>query len=395
VTLRFLTAGESHGPGLTAILEGVPAGLALDIAALNDDLARRQKGYGAGPRMKLETDRVEVRSGVMEGRTTGAPLALFIENSDHARWLGKEIPPFNVPRPGHADLTGAVKYGFDDLRPALERASARETAARVAVGAVCRQILAEFGVRVGGYVVSIGEIAADLSAISLEERHARSLQNDVHCPDPVAAEAMQARIRQVMQERDTLGGVIEVVALGVPPGLGSYVHWDRRLDAQLAAALMSVQAIKGVEIGPAFENARLPGTQVHDAIHLQGQDIVRRTDRSGGLEGGVTTGQPLLLRAAMKPIATTLTPQRSVDLSGGEEVDTRYERSDFCPVPRAVVILEAMTAFVLANALLEKLGGDSLAEMHPRFENLRRAALDELNVDGRPHTFWPEENASA
>ena len=270
MTLRFLTAGKSHGPGLTAILEGIPAGLALDQAAIDADLARRQKGSGAGPRMKLESDRAELLSGLMEGRTTGAPLAFFIRNRDHARWAGREVEPFNVPRPGHADLTGAVKYGFDDLRPALERASARETAARVAVGAVCRQLLGAFGIQVGGYVVSIGEIEADLASIPLQDRHARSLENEVHCPDARAAEAMQERIRQVMQARDTLGGVIEVVALGLPAGLGSYVQWDRRLDAQLAAALMSVQAIKGVEIGPAFANTRLPGTQVQDAIGLQG-----------------------------------------------------------------------------------------------------------------------------
>ncbi len=389
MTLRFLTAGESHGPGLTAILEGLPAGLRLDEAAINADLARRQKGLGAGPRMKLESDQAQALSGVMEGLTTGAPLALFIRNRDHARWQGREIEEFTIPRPGHADLSGALKYGYADLRPALERASARETAARVAVGAVCRQFLAGFGIQVGGYVVSIGEIDADLAGIPLAERHARSLENEVHCPDPAAAEAMQARIRQVMQERDTLGGIIEVLALGLPAGLGSFVQWDRRLDAQLSAALMSVQAIKGVEIGPAFANARLPGTQVQDAIRLQGQTLVRESDRSGGLEGGVTTGQPLLLRAAMKPIATTLTPQRSVDLASGEEVATRYERSDFCPVPRAVVILEAMMAFVLANALLEKLGGDSLAEMQPRFAALRQARLADLPMDGHGHPFWP------
>ncbi len=393
MTLRFLTAGESHGPGLTAILDGLPAGLSLDEELLAADLLRRQQGYGAGPRMKLESDRARILSGVMEGKTTGAPLALWIENQDHARWQGQAVPGFTIPRPGHADLAGVVKYGLDDIRPALERASARETAVRVAVGAVCRALLAQFEIQVGGYVASIGEVEADLSAIPLAERPALALQNDVRCPEPQAAAAMQARIRQVMQARDTLGGVIEVAALGLPAGLGSYVQWDRRLDAQLAAALMSVQAIKGVEIGPAFANTRLPGTQVHDAIRLQAGQLERGGVNSGGLEGGVTTGQPLLLRAAMKPIATTLNPQRSVDLAAGQEVDTRYERSDFCPVPRAVVILEAMTAFVLANALSEKLGGDSLAEMRPRYAALRRANLADAGLQERTHIFWPQGGA--
>ncbi|GAP08022.1 chorismate synthase [Anaerolinea thermolimosa] len=390
--LRFLTAGESHGPALLAILDGLPAGLPLDEALLRRDLARRQHGYGAGPRMKLETDTARILGGVMEGRTTGAPLVLYIENSDHARWKGRAVAPFTTPRPGHADLAGALKYGLHDLRPALERASARETAARVAVGAVCRALLAEFGIRVGGYVVSIGPVEADLAGLSYADRIERALESEVSCPDVHAARQMQEAIRQVMQERDTLGGVIEVVALGLPPGLGSYAQWDRRLEARLGAAILSIQAIKGVEFGPAFQNARLPGTQVHDAIRLEAEGgwLTRPSDRSGGLEGGITTGQPLVVRAAMKPIATTLTPQPTVDLSTGEETETRYERSDFCPVPRAVVILEAMMAFVLADALLEKLGGDSLDEMRPRLDALRRARLDDLHVDNQPHIFWPE-----
>jgi chorismate synthase len=294
-----------------------------------------------------------------------------------------------TPRPGHADLTGALKYGYPDLRPALERASARETAARVAAGAVCRQFLANFGIKVGGYVSAIGEISAHVQDISIEERIARATLNDVVCPDSIAAEAMHARIRQVMADRDTLGGVIEVFALGLPPGLGSYVHWERRLEARLGAAVLSVQAIKGVEIGPAFENASKPGTQAHDAIELEGRNLSRPTNRAGGLEGGITNGQPLHVRAAMKPIATTLAPQRTVDLATGEETSTQYERSDFCPVPRAVVILEAMVAFVLADALIEKLGGDSLEEMRPRFDALRRSRLSDLSLDGEEHVFWP------
>jgi chorismate synthase len=321
--------------------------------------------------------------------TTGAPVALTIDNRDHEKWRGRPIAALTTPRPGHADLTGALKYGYPDLRPALERASARETAARVAAGSLCRQLLAQFNVRVGGYVASIGEVDANVDDMPIGERLDLALESDVACPDALAAQQMSARIRQAMADRDTLGGVIDVYALGLPAGLGSYVHWDRRLEARLGAAVLSVQAIKGVEIGPAFENTRLPGTQVHDAIDLDGEYLVRSSDRSGGLEGGITTSQPLHVRAAMKPIATTLTPQRTVDLAKGKETPTQYERSDFCPVPRAVVIIEAMVAFVLADALLEKLGGDSLDEMRPRFESLRRARLSDLPMDGTDHVFWP------
>ena len=389
--LRFLTSGESHGPALVAILEGLPAGLPLPVEVINRQLARRQRGFGAGPRMKIESDMARILGGVMEGLTIGSPLSLLIENRDHVKWRGRPVPPFTTPRPGHADLTGGVKYGYHDLRPSLERASARETAARVAVGAVCLHLLAQFGISVGGYVASIGEVSADLESIPLEERASRAEESDVRCPDPGAAEAMQARIRQVMQERDTLGGIIEVVALGLPPGLGSHVHWDRRLEARLGAAVLSVQAIKGVEIGPAFDNTRLPGTQAQDAIRLEGENLNRPTRRAGGLEGGITTGEPLILRAAMKPIATTLNPQESVDLASGQEVPTHYERSDFCPVPRAVPVLESMIGFVLADALLEKLGGDSLDEIMPRFSALRKARLSDLLIDNREHIFWPDD----
>jgi chorismate synthase len=388
--LKFLTAGESHGPALMAILDGLPAGLPLTTEMINHDLARRQQGYGAGPRMKIENDEAQILGGVMAGVTTGAPLGILIENGDHEKWRGKAIEPLTAPRPGHADLSGAIKYGFSDLRPALERASARETAARVAIGAASRQLLTQFGITVGGYVTSIGEVSAGLEHITYPERINRAAESEVNCPDPQAAKAMRLRIRRVMDERDTLGGIIEVVALGLPPGLGSYAQWDSRLEARLGAAVLSIQAIKGVEIGSAFENTRMPGTQVHDPILLDGAALIRPTDRSGGLEGGITTGQPLVVRAAMKPIATTLTPQTTVDLAAGEQSPTRYERSDFCPVPRAVVIVEAMVAFVLADALLDKLGGDSLAEMLPRFETLRSANLANLRMDNTPHTWWPE-----
>ena len=389
MTLRFLTSGESHGPALVAILEGLPAGLALTGEMIDHDLARRQQGVGAGARMKIEHDQVRILGGVMAGMTT-APLALLIENKDHTRWRNIAVAPMTIPRPGHSDLTGAVKYGYRDLRPALERASARETAARVAVGAACRILLAQFGIVVGGYVSSIGEIAADLTELSLAERITLAQASDVNCPQPAAADAMRSRIRQAMKEGETLGGVIEVAALGLPPGLGAYAQWDRRLEARLGAAVLSIPAIKGVEIGPAFENTRLPGTQVQDAIEVQDGVITRPSYRSGGLEAGITTGQPLLVRAAMKPIATTIASQRTVNLASGEASPTKYERSDFCPVPRAVVVVEAMVAFVLAAALLEKLGGDSLAEMAPRFAALRGMRLADLPMDNTEHTWWPE-----
>jgi chorismate synthase len=388
--LRFLTAGESHGPALVAILEGLPAGLPLSTGIIDAELARRQQGYGAGPRMKIEHDTVQILSGVMEGQTTGAPLAFLIENLDHTKWKGKPVAAYTAPRPGHVDLAGVVKYGYDDIRPALERASARETAARVAVGAVCKDFLEQFGIRVGGYVVSIGNVEADLASLPIQKRFSLAEANDVRCPDLQAAEEMRQAIRQIMDERDTLGGILEVVALGLPVGLGSHVHWDRRLESYLGAAALSIPAVKGVEIGPAFANARLPGTQVHDAIRLEGENLIRQTDRAGGTEGGISTGQPLVVRAAMKPIATTLNPQQTVDLANGRETPTNYERSDFCPVPRAVPILEGMVAFVLARSLLEKLGGDSMRELQSRFGDLRQARLSDIELSDEDHLFWPE-----
>jgi chorismate synthase len=390
MTLRFLTAGESHGPALVTILEGLPAGLPLSNEVIDAELARRQRGFGAGPRMKIEKDSATILGGIMDGLTTGAPLAITIDNRDHKKWHGHPVPPFTTPRPGHADLTSAIKYLYRDLRMGLERASARETAARVVVGAACKAFLLQFGVRIGGYVTAIGTVEANLEAIPLEKRLLRAEDSEVRCPEPQAAQSMFKLIQHTMQARDTLGGIIEVVALGLPPGLGSHVHWDRRLEAKLGAAVLSIQAFKGVEIGPAFEIARKTGTQSQDEIILDGEDLVRTTLNSGGLEGGITTGQPLIIRAAMKPIATTLTPQKSVDLAKGEPVATQYERSDFCPLPRAVVIVESMVAFVLADALLEKIGGDSLQEMRPRFEMLARARLSDLTMDDQERIFWPE-----
>jgi chorismate synthase len=374
----------------------MPAGLPLSADDINPDLARRQglsregKPYpGASPRMKLERDTATLLSGVMAGVTIGAPISVQVQNLDHVKWKGRAVEPMTIPRPGHADLTSAVKHGFADLRMGLERASARETTARVAVGAICRKLLAEFGIRVGSYVTAIGGVVADLGDMSLEDRLGQALDSEMACPSETATEAMRAQVQEIMQARDTLGGVFEVVALGVPPGLGSHVHWDRRLTGRLAQALLSIHAMKGVEVGDAFENARKPGTQVHDEIIVQAGRLARRTNRAGGLEGGITTGEPILLRVAMKPISTTLNPLQSVDLANGQPAPMEYERSDFCAVPRAGVIGEAMVCFVLADALLEKLGGDSLAEIRPRFESLRQMRLHDLKMLNEPATFWP------
>jgi chorismate synthase len=386
--LRFLTAGESHGPSLTTILDGVPAGLPLTPDIVNKELARRQQGYGSGGRMKIEKDTVQILGGVMGGETTGAPIAMLVPNDDHVKWKGKAIEPLIAPRPGHADLTGTVKYGYKDLRLALERASARETTMRVAAGAVCKHFLAQFGIIVGGYVSSIGEVQADFDNMPYKERFIRAEESDVRCPVEVTANQMRAEIEKTIHGKNTLGGVLEIVALNIPVGLGSFVQWDRRLEAKLALAVMSVQAIKGVEVGDAFENARLSGTQAHDAMRLNSSLVTRHSNRAGGIEGGISNGQPIVIRAAMKPIATTLTPQQTVDLASGQDAPTKYERSDFCPVPRAVPILEAMVAFFLADALLEKLGGDSMNEMKPRFDSLRKATLEDLTMDNFPHVFW-------
>ncbi len=386
--LRFLTAGESHGPQLTAIIDGLPAGLALSTDAIDRDLAKRQVGYGAGPRMKLETDRARITGGVMAGHTTGGPIALTIDNLDYERWKDRDIEAMTIPRPGHADLTGAVKYGYRDLRLALERASARETAARVAVGAICRQYLAAFGIEVGSYVIAIGAIEVELSPeLSYADRFALADQSDVRCPDPHSTEQMHDEIRAAMEAKDTLGGITEVIALNVPTGLGTHVQWDRRLSARLIGALSSVHAMKGVEIGSAFANARRRGTQVHDELRLADGALKRQTNRAGGFEGGITTGEPIVARVAMKPISTTLNPLGSVDLATGKEARTHYERSDFCAVPRAGVILESMLTFVLADALIEKLGGDSLAEMKPRFDALRQTRLEDLIMNNVPWRF--------
>lgn len=352
--LRFLSAGESHGPSLTGILDGVPAGLRLDETMLERDLARRQRGFGSGGRMKIEHDRAHITGGVLAGRTTGAPIALVIDNADHAAWRDRDIAPMTIPRPGHADLTGAIKYGHRDLRLSLERASARETAMRVAVGAICRALLAEFGVAIGGYVTRIGDVrTADedppRDEATFAARFAAAETNDVRCHDPATAQRMHDAIGAVIKARDTLGGVIEVAALHVPPGLGSHAQWDTRLSARLAAALASIHASKGVEIGAGFASAARRGTKAHDELRVADSAITSDTNRAGGIEGGISNGAPIVARVAIKPIATTLLPLASVDLATGEPAPTKYERSDFCQVPRAVPIAEAMLALVLMD----------------------------------------------
>jgi chorismate synthase len=378
--LRFLTSGESHGPALVGIVEGLPAGLAISVEGIDRDLARRQVGYGAGARMKIEHDRVEILGGMVNGRTIGAPVALKIENLDYKNWKDRPVPVQTIPRPGHADLAGALKYDLDNLRLVAERASARETAMRVAAGALARQLLAQFGIVVGSYVTEIGGTPAELPDIPYEERFARAEASDVRVYDSASAERIRQRIREVMHAKDTAGGVIEIVALNVPVGLGSHVHWDRKLDGRLAQAVMSIHSVKGVEIGPAFENARRLGTQVQDEIEVdpslppllkggRGGGVRRLSNRAGGLEGGITNGEPIVMRAALKPLSTTPTPLRSIDLATGEPALAEYQRSDLVHIPRACVIGEAMVAWVLADALMEKLGGDSLGEMRAHFES--------------------------
>ena len=395
--IRLLTAGESHGPQVSAILEGMPAGIPLPNALIDEQLARRQRGYGSGGRMQIERDRVRITGGVMAGQSTGAPIALHVSNRDFANWRERDIEPMSVPRPGHADLTAALKYGYRELRLGLERASARETTMRVAAGAICRAYLAEFGIRIGGYVCQLGAVGVDLPPINDEGAYEARFQaaeaSDVRCPDAEAAVAMHEAIRQVKIDQDTLGGIFEVVALGAPPGLGSHAHYDRRLDARIVAAMVSIHAMKGAEIGPAFENARRRGTAVHDAITRdEAGNLTRRGNRAGGIEGGISTGQPIVARVAMKPIATVLQGFDSVNLATGEAAPTAYERSDFCALPRAVPVGEAMLALVLAQELAAKLGGDSLVEQRPRFAALRRAHLDDLPMDDRRWRFGYDDD---
>ncbi|MBT3669556.1 MAG: chorismate synthase [Chloroflexi bacterium] len=390
MSIRYLTSGESHGPALVAIIDGIPAGLNIDSTIIDEDLKRRQKGYGAGPRMKMESDHAEIIGGVMAGETLGSPISLMIKNKDHKNWVGKNIESMTKPRPGHADLTAAIKYNYKDFRQSLERASARETAAKVAVGAICKHYLAQFGILVQGYVSSIGEIKANINKLQIDQRYEIAEKNSVRCPDVDAAKQMEETIKETIKAKDTIGGVIEVVVMGHPAGLGSHTLGDKKLTAKLGATILGIQAMKGVEFGNAFENTRNPGTKVHDGIFLENDRLTRKTNRAGGLEGGISNGEPIIIRAAMKPIATTLNPQKTVDVATGNEEDTQYERSDFCPVPRAVPVLEAAVSIVMANALIEKIGGDSLSEQIPRFEKLKTTKLSDLEIDGEEHLWWPD-----
>ena len=388
--MRYFTAGESHGPCLTAIIDGVPAGFPIDVAKINHDLWRRQQGYGRGGRMLIEKDEVQIRSGIRWGETLGSPVALGIENRDWKNWTKKMSPApedrdesiaVTKPRPGHADLTGIFKYHHSDIRNILERASARDTVSRTAVGSFCKQLLAPFGIRVMGYIRSIGNVEAGTQGLSYEEMFTRSEESPVRVADKEAEEKMIALIEDCKKKGNTLGGIFEVVALGLPPGLGSHTQWDRKLDGRLAQALMSIQAIKGVEIGLGFEMARRRGSEVHDEIFFDPHKMVsqgtprivptgfyRGSNNSGGTEGGMSNGAPLVVRVGMKPISTLMSPLQSVDLRSKQAADASVERSDVCSAPAAAVVGEAVVSFELAVAFLEKFGGDSLHEITRNYE---------------------------
>ena len=389
--LRYFTAGESHGPCLTILIDGVPAGFPIDIAKINHDLWRRQQGYGRGGRMLIEKDEAQIRSGIRWGETLGSPVALGIENRDWKNWTKKMSPSpedrddkiaVTKPRPGHADLNGVLKYDRRDIRDILERASARDTVSRTAAGAFAKQLLAPFGVRVMGYIRSIGGVTANLDGLTYEETYARAEESPVRTADSAAEAKMIALIEECKKEGNTLGGIFEVVALGLPPGLGTHTQWDKKLDGRLAQALMSIQAIKGVEVGLGFEMARCRGSQVHDEIFFDPEKMVsegtprivptgfyRGSNNSGGTEGGMTNGAPLVVRVAMKPISTLMSPLQSVDLRTKQSADASVERSDVCAAPAAAVVGESVVAFELANALLDKFGGDSLREIKRNYEN--------------------------
>lgn len=383
--LRWLTAGESHGPILTAIIEGMPADVPITTAHIQDELARRRLGYGRGARMKFEQDEVTVAGGVRHGRTLGSPIAIHVGNTEWPKWetvmsadpVDAELlaaqarnAPLTRPRPGHADLAGIQKYGFDDARPVLERSSARETAARVALGAVAKAFLRTVAdVEVISHVVELGTVKAPDGLIPRPSDLAKVDASPARCLDDATSDAMVAEIDDTRKAGDTIGGVVEVVVSGLPIGIGSYVHWDRRLDARLAAALMGIQAIKGVEVGDGFETARRRGSAAHDEIESPDGKIVRRTNRAGGIEGGMTNGEPLRVRAAMKPISTVPRALDTIDIASGEQAIAINQRSDVCAVPAAGVVAEAMVALELANAVVEKFGGDNVAETRRNIES--------------------------
>jgi chorismate synthase len=389
--LRYFTAGESHGPCLTMIIDGVPAGFPVDANKINHDLWRRQQGYGRGGRMLIERDEVQIRSGVRWGETLGSPVSFGIENRDWKNWTKKmsaapedrdEKIAVTKPRPGHADLNGVLKYDRSDIRDILERASARDTVSRTAVGSFSKQILSPFGIRVMGYIRSIGNITSNFDGLSYEEAYARAEESPVRTADSAAEEKMIGLIEECKKEGNTLGGIFEIIALGLPPGLGTHTQWDRKLDGRLAQALMSIQAIKDVEIGLGFEMARRRGSQVHDEIFFDPAKMVsegtprivptgfyRGSNNSGGTEGGMSNGAPLVVRVAMKPISTLMSPLQSVDLRSKQQTDASVERSDVCAAPAAAVVGESVVAFELADAFLEKFGGDSLREIRRNYES--------------------------
>ena len=393
--LRFLTAGESHGPALTVIVEGLPAGLSVDRAAIDADLRRRQGGYGRGGRMKIESDAVEVLSGIRHGKTLGSPVSLLIRNKDHANWADVMSPDpqppeakkrrvLKHPRPGHADLSGALKYLTDDLRDVLERASARETTARVAAGGLAKALLAAAGIEVRSHVLRIGSAAVGSDPVAWDALAAVE-ESPVRCVDAAAAKAMIAEIDRSKKAGDTVGGIFEVVVRGVPPGLGTFAHWDRRLDGRIAQALMSIHAVKAVSLGDGFRGGEVAGSAFHDEILFDDEHGLHRpTNRAGGLEGGITNGEELRAQAVVKPIPTLLIPLRSVDLRTKEPQMASVERSDTCVVPAAGVVGEAMVAWVLADALLEKFGGDSLPELVEHIEGTRRLWREFLSRRPRP-----------
>jgi chorismate synthase len=379
MVLRWLTAGESHGPALVAVLDGVPAGVELTSAEIAHDLGRRRLGYGRGARMSFEQDEVEVVGGLRHGRTLGSPVAIRVGNSEWPKWqtvmsadpvdpeaLASQArnAPLTRPRPGHADLAGMQKYGHTDARPILERASARETAARVAVGTVAKALVRQaLGIQIVSHVVSLGSVAIKPGLLPRPEDAQRIDEDPLRCLDPEASARMVEEVDAAKKDADTLGGIVEVLAYGVPPGLGTHTQWDRKLDARLAMALMSIQAIKGVEIGDGFTQARSRGSQAHDEIVPTATGVRRLTDRAGGLEGGITTGEPLRVKAAMKPISSLNRPLSTVDVTTGEPATAINQRSDVCAVPAAAVVAEAMVALVLAEAATEKFGGDSVEEI--------------------------------
>lgn len=377
---RFLTAGESHGPSLTAIVEGMPAGLALDREKLNHELARRQRGYGRGGRMRIEQDQADILSGVRFGQTLGSPITLTIHNRDWTNWE-KRMAAFGepqgdavlTPRPGHADLPGLMKYERSDIRDILERASARETAARVAVGAVAKQMLSELGVEIVSHVTNIGGITAEIQGLTAAQISAKRDQSELGCADELAETKMKQAIDNAKAAGDTLGGIFEIIACGLPAGLGSHVQWDRRLDTRVAAAVMSIPAIKGVEFGDGFALANRPGSAAHDEIYFSKENgFYRGSNRAGGIEGGITNGENVVVRAVMKPIPTLMKPLNSVALDSLDAAKANTERSDVCAVPAAAIVGEAMLAIVLADVFLEKFGGDTIGDLKQAVTYYRR-----------------------